>query len=131
MKRGYRTTPEFAEWDAEIEADFHRTVAAAKRHGRQKKLQPKYIGCPLGFFTDVCRRTKGRTALVVALCLYRQTIVEGSATVSLGDEWFAELKIDRKGKSEALHALEAAGIVRLHQSGPGKKSGVELIWRPS
>jgi hypothetical protein len=121
---------ELAAWDAEIEADFQRIVRATRRSSSRQELRGKHIGCPLQFFIDVCQRTKGRTALVVAIYLYRQKVVNRSAIVSFGDAGLAELGISRKYKCKALRDLEAAGIVQLHLLGPGKKLGVELLWRP-
>jgi len=62
------------EWDAEIEADFQRTVAATKAAGHHKKGR-KLVAFPLAFLVDVCRLTEGRTALVVAELIYRRTHV--------------------------------------------------------
>jgi hypothetical protein len=58
---------DLAEWDAEIEADFRRAVAASKAAGRSKRRH-RLIGCPVGFLTDICRLTEGRAAVIVALC---------------------------------------------------------------
>ena len=55
-------TPEqLAVWDAEIEADFHRAVAATKAVGRKKRGQ-RLVAFPMTFLIDVCRLTEGRTA---------------------------------------------------------------------
>ena len=52
-------------WDAEIEAEFRRTVAATKTAGRKKRGH-RLVGFPFAFLVDVCRLTGGRATLVVA-----------------------------------------------------------------
>ena len=49
------------EWDAEIEAEFQREVAATKAAGRRKKGR-RLVAFPLAFLVDVCRLTEGRGA---------------------------------------------------------------------
>jgi len=44
------------EWDAEIEAEFQREVAATKAAGRRKKGR-RLVAFPLAFLVDVCRLT--------------------------------------------------------------------------
>jgi hypothetical protein len=121
---------DLAEWDAEIEADFQRCIAANKRAGRLKQGR-KHIGCPLAFAIDVCRLTKGRTALVVAICIFRRTCIKHSPTVTLPAEELAEFDINRPRKWEALVQLEAAGLIRIGREGTGRSVKVTLTWRPS
>src|SRR6266568_9673270 len=73
---------DLAEWDAEIEAGFQREVAATKRAGRLKQGR-KHVGFSWAFLVDVCRLTKGRTTLVVAIYIYRRTHVCRSKTITL------------------------------------------------
>ena len=121
---------DLAEWDAEIEADFQREVAAAKRAGQRKRGR-KHIGCPLAFAIDVCRLTEGRTVLVVAQLIYRRTHVCRSQTVTLSAEELAEFGINRQRKAEALAKLETAGLIRIEKVPAGRAAKVTLTWKPS
>jgi hypothetical protein len=122
------TERDLDEWDAEIEADFARAVQATKKVGRRKRGR-RLIGCPMAFLADVCRLTEGRTAAIVALCIYRQTCVCHSQTVTLPADELAELGIIRQRKNEALSELEAAGLVRLEKVAAGRATKVTLKWK--
>ena len=89
------------------------------------------MGGPVAFWIDVCQRTEGRTALVVAMLIYRRTHVCGSQTVTLPAGELAELGIIRQRKTEALVKLEAAGLIRIERMGRGQSAKVTLTWRPS
>jgi hypothetical protein len=119
-----------AEWDSEIEADFQRAVATTKRAGRLKRGQ-KLVAFPWAFLVDVCQRTEGRTALVVAEYIYRRTHVCHSQTVTLPASELAELGITRQRKAEALAKLEAAGMIRIGKMAIGRSAKVTLTWSPS
>src|SRR6185369_15170630 len=95
------TKRNLAEWDAEIEEEFQSVVAATKTAGRKKRGQ-RLVGAPLAFLADVCRSTKGRAPLVVAMLIYRRTCVCGSRTVTLPGAELAELGISREMKRKAL-----------------------------
>ena len=81
-------------WDAEVEAEFQRVVAATKATGRKKRGH-RLVGFPFAFLADVCRLTEGRATLVVAALIYRRTRVCSSATVTLPRAELTELGIDR------------------------------------
>src|SRR5215510_2979676 len=117
------------EWDAEIEADFRRVVAATKMAGQRKRGR-KLVAFPLAFLVDVCRRTEGRTALVVAMLIYRRIHVCRSQTVTLPAGELAELGVARNRKAEALATLEVAKLIRIEKTGPGRTVKVTLTWRP-
>ena len=121
---------DLAEWDAEIEAEFFREVAATKRAGRLKRGR-KLMGAPIAFWIDVCQRTEGRTALVMAMLIYRRTHVCRSQTVTLPAGELAELGITRQRKAEALTKLEAAGLIRIERMAAGRAAKVTLAWQPS
>ena len=121
---------DLAAWDAEIEATFFREVAATKRAGRLKRGR-KLMGGPVAFWIDVCQRTEGRTALVVAMLIYRRTHVCRSQTVTLPASELAEHGITRRRKNEALATLEAAELVRIEKAPAGRAAKVTLTWRPS
>jgi hypothetical protein len=118
------------EWDAEIEADFQRVVRETKAAGQRKKGR-RLVGSPLAFLVDVCRLTEGRTALVVAMLIYRRTHVCRSQTVTLSAGELAELGITRQRKAEALTKLEAAGLIRIERMAAGRAAKVTLAWQPS
>jgi hypothetical protein len=117
-----------AEWDAEIVADFQRVVAATRAAGRKKRGR-RLVGFPLAFMADVCRSTEGRAPLVVAELIYRRTFVCNSRTVTLPGDELAELGITRPQKYKALARLEAAGIIRIEQTGAGRTVRVTLLWQ--
>jgi hypothetical protein len=114
------------EWDAEIEAEFQRVARQTKpikgkRHGKQ------LIGCPIAFMADVCRKTEGRTALVVALCVYRRTRVCNAQTITLPASELAELGVNRPRKCEALVKLQRAGVIEV-ENATGRTAKVTLVW---
>ena len=119
-----------AEWDAEIEAEFQRVVAAGKAAGRLKRGR-RLVAFPWAFLVAVCQRTEGRTALVVAMYIYRRTHVCRSQTVTLPAGELAELGIDRRDKNKALVKLEAAGLIRIERMAIGQSAKVTLTWQPS
>jgi hypothetical protein len=121
---------DLAQWDAEIEAAFQRHVAATKTAGRRKKGE-RLVAFPWAFLVDVCQRTEGRTALVVAEYIYRRTHVCNSQTVTLPTGELEELGIIRQRKNEALAKLETAGLIRIEKVAPGRAVKVTLTWRPS
>jgi len=118
------------EWDAEIEAEFQREVAATKAAGRRKKGR-RLVAFPLAFLVDVCRLTEGRTTLILAMLIYRRTHVCRSQTVTLPVDELAELGITRRRKNESLPTLEAAGLIRIERASVGRSAKVTLTWKPS
>jgi hypothetical protein len=122
------TERSLAEWDAEIEADFQRAVAATKADGRKQRGR-RLIGCPMAYLIDVCRLTKGRAALLVALLVFRRTVVCGSRTVTLPGGELAELGIDRSMKRKALARLKAGGLIRIEQDAPRHTTRATLLWQ--
>jgi hypothetical protein len=86
------------------------------------------MGATLSFVSDVCLLTEGRTALVVALCIYRRTRVCRSRTVTLLTRELVELDIDRSRKREALARLQNAGLIKV-DSRPGRLAQITLTWR--
>jgi hypothetical protein len=117
------------EWDAEIEEDFRRAVAATKTVGQRKRGR-RLVAFPLAFLIDVYRLTEGRITLVVAMLIYRRTHVCRSQTVTLPINELGELGIDRNRKNEALAKLEAAGLIRVERMSPGQSAKVTLTWKP-
>jgi hypothetical protein len=123
------TERDLNEWDAEIEADFQRAVAATRQADKRKRGR-QHVGFPLAFLIDVLRLTEGRTALVVAMCIYRRTKVCNSRTVTLPNSQLAELGINHRRKNEALTKLKAAGLIRLEKD-TGLSTKITLTWTSS
>jgi hypothetical protein len=124
------TEAEAAQWDAEMDADQQKAMAAIKQAGKRKRGQ-RHIGGPWEFWTTVRSRTLNGAALTVAMYVYRRTVLFRRRTLTLVGSELAELKVDRTGRHRALLTLAAAGLVKLHQSPPGSASKVELLWKPS
>ncbi len=122
------TERDFAEWDAEIEAEFQRVVGATTVAARKKRGR-RLIGFPLAFLADVCRLTEGRATLVVAELIYRRTYVCNSRTVTLSGTELTEMGITRPQKYKALARLEAARILRIEKGGAGRTVKVTLLWQ--
>jgi hypothetical protein len=120
---------DLAEWDADIEADFQRTIRATKAAGQRRRGR-RHVGLPWAFLVDVCRLTEGRAALVVAMVIYRRTHVCRSQTVTLPAAELAEVGVTRQRKQEALARLEAAGLVRIEKA-TGRTAKVTLLWKPA
>jgi hypothetical protein len=118
------------EWDAEIDAEFQRVVRGAKAAGLRKRGR-RHVGVPVDFLADVCRLTRGRSTVLVALCIYRRTCVCRSKTVTLPGADIAELGISRSLKNKALAKLEAAGLIRLEKGAGGQSARVTLTWQPN
>jgi hypothetical protein len=119
-----------AQWDAEIEAEFQRVVRKTKAAGKRGRGR-RHIGAPLEFLADVCRSTEGRNTLVVALCIYRRTLVCRNQTVTLPAADLAELGISRRRKNEALPKLQDAGLIRIEKPAAGRSAEVTLLWSHS
>ena len=118
-----------AEWDAEIEAEFQRVAGGAKASGRRQHRQ-RFIGAPVGFLMDVYRLTTGRVALVMALHIYRRTVVCKNHTVTLPATELAGLGVNRSVKRKALTQLQAAGLIKAKNK-PGRATSITLTWQPS
>jgi hypothetical protein len=121
---------DLAAWDAEIEAEFRRTVASTKAAER-KNCGRRLIGSPMAFAVDVYRSTEGRAAYVVAQLIYRRTRVCNSRTVTLPNAELAAFGIERSVKRKALTQLAAAGLIRVERNTAGRTSTITLLWRSS
>ena len=124
------TDRDLNEWDAEIEAEFQRVVAADRKAARRQRDR-RHVGFPWSFFVNACRLTRGRIALIVVLYIYRRTKVCGSLTVTLPGGELTELGIDRYRKREALAELEDVGLIRLGRGRAGRSTKVTLAWPPN
>jgi hypothetical protein len=115
------------EWDAEVEAEFQRVTGQTKA-GTRARRRSRHIGCPVAFMADVCRLTCGRTALVVAQCIYRRTMVCKTKTVTLPVDELADLGITRRRKNEALIQLQKAGLIEVVTAAAGRSHQIILTW---
>jgi hypothetical protein len=120
--------------DAGLEADFQLAVAATAAAGATRRGL-RMMGAPWAFWVDVCSalgrtgRSHG-TAAVLAVFIYRRTVVCRTRTVKLPGRDLAELGVDRWQRRRALAALVNAGLVRTEREGPGQSTRVTLLWRP-
>jgi hypothetical protein len=89
------------------------------------------VGFPWAFLVDVCRLTEGRTALVVAIYIYRRTHVCRSPTMTLAADDLKELGIIRRQKNRALAQLQTTGLIRVENMPTGHSAKVTLTWQPS
>ena len=96
---------------------------SAKR-ARSQRL----VAFPWAFLVDVCHLTHSRTALAVAVYIYRRTHVCNNQTVTLPGGELAELGIDRSMKRRALAQLKAAGLIRIGRMSSGQTVRVTLLW---
>jgi hypothetical protein len=85
-------------------------AAAPKRKPRNASQQ--HIGCPLAWLEWVFPLVRSKEQLVVALYIYRRSIVCHSKTVSLANRELQQLfGISRFTKSRALAELRQAGVI--------------------
>jgi hypothetical protein len=109
-------------------------LSSRKTDGQQRNQHRqrgrRHVGFPWAFMADVCRLTEGRTALAVAIYIYRRTHVCRSQTVTLPAAELAELGVDRRRKQEALVMLQEAGLISA-QRAVGRTTRVTLTWQPN
>jgi hypothetical protein len=117
---------DLAAWDAEIEAEFRRTVAATKTAGRAKRGY-RLMGAPWAFWVGLREAKLPWLAVALAIYIYRRTRVTGSNSVTLVSAELNELKIDRYKRSRALRQLVAADIIRVNRAGRGRALRVTLL----
>jgi hypothetical protein len=122
------TERDLKEWDAEIEADFQRAVAATKTAGKAKRGR-RLMGAPLAFWVALREAGLPWLAVVLAIYIYRRTKVTNSNTVTLIAAELAELKIDRHKRSRATRQLATAGVIRVNRTGYGRSLQVTLRMR--
>ena len=113
-------------WDAEIEAEFRRTVAATKAAGRAKRGH-RLMGAPWAFWVALREAKLPWLAVALAIYVYRRTRVAGSNSVTLVSAELNELKIDRYKRSRALRQLAAAGVIQVNRTGHGRALQITLL----
>jgi hypothetical protein len=109
--------------------DALRMMASSSGQRSPRKRGRRYIGVPLDFMCDVCRQTTGRATLIVAMFIYRRTVVCRSRTVTLPTTELAEVGLSRSQKNKALVQLEAAKLLRRKPARVGQSTRVTLLWR--
>ena len=100
---------DLAEWDAEIEAEFQRTVRGAKAAGKRKGKVP-YVRLPLWFASAAAKATNTRKALVW-IWLVRLAFENQSLEFSVPNARLKEFGVGRTTKLRVLRELEAAGLI--------------------
>jgi hypothetical protein len=113
-------------WDAEIETEFQRTVAATKKAGKAKRGH-RLMGAPWALWVALREAELPWLAVVLAIYIYRCTRVTGSNSVTLVGTELNELKIDRHKRSRALRQLGTAGVIRVNRTGHGRALQVTLL----
>jgi hypothetical protein len=119
---------DLADWDAEIEAEFQRTVAATRTVGRAKR-GCRLMGAPWAFWAGLREAKLPWLAVVLAIYIYRRTKVTHSNAVTLIGTELEELKIDRYRRSRALRRLVSAGVIRVSRTKAGRSLRVTLLSR--
>jgi hypothetical protein len=105
---------DLAEWDAEIEAEFRRAVAANKTAGRRKKKAEPFVMVPLWWIAAATKATKTRKALVCVELLYAAWKAK-SSTFPLPNGRLKKLGVGREAKRRALQDLERAGLITVER----------------
>ena len=116
------------QWDAEIEADFQRTVAVARATGKAQQGR-RYMGAPWAFWVALRAAKLWWVAVALGIYIYRRTKVTRSAMVTLPTAELAELGIDRYAKYRALRQLARAKLIRIERDTSGRATKVTLLWR--
>jgi hypothetical protein len=103
-------------------------IANTKQQNPGRRRAKRLLGAPFEFVADVCRLTKGRATLVVALSVYRRVQVCNNRTVTLPSGELAELGIVRQNKQRALIKLQRARLIKVENES-GQTARVTLIWQ--
>jgi hypothetical protein len=119
--------PLFADYGEVTEPRSSKAKHQERRGSQEGALRSRHVGIPFGFIADVVSRTRGRHALLLALHVFRRSVVQRSKTIRLVSAELSEWRVDRKEQSRALAALEAAGLVVTVRA-PGRKTVVTLCW---
>jgi hypothetical protein len=117
---------DLVEWDAEIEADFQRAVAATKAAGKRKR-GGRHMGAPWSVWVACRERELPWAAVVLAVYIFRRTQIAGCTTVTLQRAELDELKMTRFQRSRMLRLLVEAGLVQRRSVGHGQASQVTWL----
>jgi hypothetical protein len=119
---------DLADWDAEIEAEFRRTVTASKATGKARRGR-RHMGAPWAFWTALRAAKLPWSAVALAVYIYRRTKVTRNDTVTLPTAELTELGLDRSMKRKAMVRLAAARLIRIDRDTPGRATRVTLLWQ--
>ncbi len=100
-----------------------------KGRGHSRRFATRHLGAPFEFLVEVCRSTEGRAALIVALLIYRRTVVCHSPTITLSAAELTELDVSREMKRRSLVQLATAGLIRIGRTPPGCAAAATLLWK--
>jgi hypothetical protein len=112
------------EWDAEIEADFQRTVAATRAAGRKKKTE-HFVKVPLWWIETAAKDARSPVTLVLIELLYAAWKAK-SLTFPLPNARLKKLGVSRKTKHQVLRYLERRPVILVKRS-HGKTPVITLI----
>jgi hypothetical protein len=113
------------EWDAEIEEDFRRAVAAAKAVGRRKKKVEAFVKVPLWWIEIAAKDARSPTTLVLIELLYASWKAK-SSTFQLPNSRLNKLGVSREVKRKVLRNLERRPIILVERR-PRKAPIITLI----
>jgi hypothetical protein len=128
-ERHYSTmTPaELAEWDAEMEAEYAKAMAATKQAGKlRKKFQTSFVVFPI-HWVDVLEHANPdgstyRLAIRLLIEAYEREYRGGKIVLS------SEVtRMPRNSKYRAAKKLEALGLIRVERRGPKQSSVVHVL----
>jgi hypothetical protein len=104
-------------------------VGSAPRRGRKTaptEATARHIGCPLWWFRAVHPVVRGKNELVVAMFLYRQSVIQKSRTITVANVCLMdEMGVGRFAKYRAIKNLEDAGLVTVRRR---NKKAVEVTF---
>ena len=98
------------EWDAEIEEDFRRAVAATKAVGRRKKKVEAFVKVPLWWIKIAAKDARSPTTLVLIELLYASWKAK-SSTFPLPNGRLNKLGVSREVKRKVLLNLERRPVI--------------------
>jgi hypothetical protein len=92
-----------------------------------RRRSDRFIGCPISWLKRVRPTVRSAEQLVVALYIYRLTVVRRSKTVRVSNaELQREFGIERRVKYRTLSCLERAGLIRI-EGKTGRATVVTLL----
>jgi len=103
------------------------TRTSGRSGGRIPRQQQSFIRGPLPLpWLECVFEIPGPTALRLALALFYQSGLEGSATVRLTHKLMGRFRIAPRSATRTLERMQAAGLVQVHQR-PGRCRAVEIL----
>lgn len=104
-------------------------IRTAEKWPSRQRPRGIIIAAPPKFIKEVCRVTRGRHTLMVALYLYHRTCICKSQMVTLPSGLLATFGVTPRTKQRALARLQAVGLVELERAN-GRTTRVTLLWPP-